>query len=1061
MATDITTLAIALQSKEAETSLKTFNELLTTGSANAKKMERMSIGVDVSAALKELAALKAGYDDIAKSAANIHFDLGMNMPTAPTADASALEELKTFFQEAAEAMRKEAELVSEGMSKMGAGAERAGESVRTAGETMRGAGASAGEYAEKLREVNAAKKEMEKLAAKADADGQAAYNADQKARAAKHDLLQAERELQKVSEQLSKTHMGGAGDIMELASKEDALKKEVNSLSEAYAKARAEADKFNAKLDVSAGKADEARTRYNQLQEELAGIPKPTGKAGAAVDTFGKGAKQAGASVTKFARGISSLALYSGVAVPKLAGLGRAISMFSITGPYVGGAVVGFMAVAAAIKKFREQSELEAQFIRENADRALKSVQSAKDFISEGESDWKRLGELSDMGSLTNAQNEEATAIIRRLTETYGFLGIEIDKATGKLKGYADARVKATETDQELQRETLRHAMKMATQNANRQLEDFYNSTGDSYVKKLNAGIIQTLTGNGSDAEKQKALNEYKERLQRVMNGQERMTYQTTTYQELTPGTISEVTRTYEIEKKEAAEVLANVEKLEEAWSKANKAKREYEKFGSKELEETNKKIESAQKALNDAESGLIKENGKYRLATDEDASKARLARLQEINKELKDQTTDEAKRLSLRAEYAKIVKTELQYQTRIKQEREKEAEAAKKLAEQQATAEKKKVDAAKEQLKNAQEAYVLNKYGNVIRKKNADELANDRKDEIADLKEQIKTLSSTAARRDATAEELKQWGKRYNPLTGKMDGDQKQSGWRGLLSDGHGGFMTEVSRGLTINGKEVEIPLIVPDSTEEELVKIAKIAHGEFVNERDIMAIEEKAMAFAKKRLAEGKSPFFNGDAADEALRNINANPESFAELIEAQTRLVKLQSEQSQYAEQLKTAQKANEDARKGYLFDKSGAVLRKKTEEELQAERKKELEAARARVKATEEGTLERAQAQAELDRLAIEEYNARKKTGANAAVQEANTENSRLVRGIEARSTEAMALEARSFRRDDSEKAILKDTKNVQTDIKGLVQNVLAIMTNMGANFSEISENIQPL
>ena len=217
MATDITTLAIALQSKEAESNLKVFNELLATGSDQAKKMEHLSIGVDVNEALKELAALKAGYDDIAKSAENIHFDLGTNMPTMPEQpiDTTALEELKTFFQTAAEEMRAQSEALTESLGRIGAGAEAGSAGVRTAGESMREATAAAGEYAEKVRELAAAKKELEKLTAKADADGQAAYNADQKAREAKHDLLVAERELQKVSEQLAATHTGGVGNIMD------------------------------------------------------------------------------------------------------------------------------------------------------------------------------------------------------------------------------------------------------------------------------------------------------------------------------------------------------------------------------------------------------------------------------------------------------------------------------------------------------------------------------------------------------------------------------------------------------------------------------------------------------------------------------------------------------------------------------------------------------------------------------------------------------------------------------------------------------------------------------
>ncbi len=1082
MATDITTLAIALQSKEAESNLKIFNELLATGSTNAKKMERMTIGVDVDAALQQLNALRTSYEEIAKTAQNIHFDMGitpeMFAPKAePSVDASALEELKAFFQEQAEAVRKQAELVSDAMEKMGAGAERAGGSVRTAGESMRGAGAAAGEYALKVREVAAAKKELEKLAAKADADGQAAYEADKRARDAKHDLIVAERELQKVSEQLSKTHMGGAGDIMALASKEDALKQEVNSLSEAYKKAQAEADKFSAKLDVSAGKADEARAKYNQLNNELAGIPKPTGKAGAAVDAFSKGAKQAGTTVTKLARGFNAVAFAGGAAIPGLSKLGMAISMFAYSGPYVGAAVVGMGVLTTAIKKVREQSEREEQYIRESAERAMKSAQEAKDFVSESEESWKRLDELSNIGDLTNAQNEEATAIIKRLTEVYGDLGLEIDKTTGKLIGYNEARAKANKEDRELSEGRLEYSAKEAQKVLDKAIEDFQKKAGHKemsysygrigafvpYFEEIKSNLIGMIQdSNVSDAERLREIDRILQDAEAIRNGEKRVEYIETGVTSDGVSFQGKVT----ISKKEADDFIKSIQTLKEELDKATDAKNALEKFKLKEFEEANKKIEAARNSLTKAESGLVKENGKYRLATDEDASKARSARLQEINKELKEQTTDEAKRLALRAEYASLVKSELQYQTRLKQEREREAEAArkameaeKKQAEQQAEAERKKVETAKEHLKTISAAYTIDKTSGALREKNADEKANDRLDEIADLKEQIKSLSGTAARRDATPEELKQWGKRYNPLTGKMDGDQKQSGWRGLLLDGKGGFMTEVSRGKEINGKEVEFPLIVPDSTEEELVKIARIAHGEFVDERDIMAIEEKALSFAKKRLAEGKSPFFNGDAADEALRNVNANSEAFAQLAEAQTRLVQLQSEQSQYAESLKAAQQANEDARKGYVFDKSGAVLRRKTEEELRLEQAKEIEAARKRVAETQSGTQERLNAEAELTRLEIEAYNMRKKSNTAAMLNEARTNNSRMVQGIEARSAAAMALQARTFRRDESETAILKDTKDVNTDIRSIVQNIFTSANDFRAMFSDINNKLQ--
>ena len=56
MANDITTLAIEIQSQEAERNLRTFNELLSLSSLTAKKMEKVSIEIDVQGALAQLRA---------------------------------------------------------------------------------------------------------------------------------------------------------------------------------------------------------------------------------------------------------------------------------------------------------------------------------------------------------------------------------------------------------------------------------------------------------------------------------------------------------------------------------------------------------------------------------------------------------------------------------------------------------------------------------------------------------------------------------------------------------------------------------------------------------------------------------------------------------------------------------------------------------------------------------------------------------------------------------------------------------------------------------------------
>ena len=87
MPNDITTLAIEIQSQEAERNLRTFNELLSLSSQTAKKMEK---------ALAQLNALKAGYRALATSAKNLTFDIGGAF-SPPTIDGGALKSLKELF----------------------------------------------------------------------------------------------------------------------------------------------------------------------------------------------------------------------------------------------------------------------------------------------------------------------------------------------------------------------------------------------------------------------------------------------------------------------------------------------------------------------------------------------------------------------------------------------------------------------------------------------------------------------------------------------------------------------------------------------------------------------------------------------------------------------------------------------------------------------------------------------------------------------------------------------------------------------------------------------------
>lgn len=96
-------------------------------------------------------------------------------------------------------------------------------------------------------------------------------------------------------------------------------------------------------------------------------------------------------------------------------------------------------------------------------------------------------------------------------------------------------------------------------------------------------------------------------------------------------------------------------------------------------------------------------------------------------------------------------------------------------------------------------------------------------------------------------------WGKRE-------DGTDKGYGFLGLLKRPDGGVSSEISVGVQINGKEVEIPTMVPTLTRAEVQKLLSIKLDGSADEIPD-AIVDKAVAFAKKRIAAGKSPFAGPD--------------------------------------------------------------------------------------------------------------------------------------------------------------------------------------------------------
>ena len=87
-----------------------------------------------------------------------------------------------------------------------------------------------------------------------------------------------------------------------------------------------------------------------------------------------------------------------------------------------------------------------------------------------------------------------------------------------------------------------------------------------------------------------------------------------------------------------------------------------------------------------------------------------------------------------------------------------------------------------------------------------------------------------------------------------RWDGSKKDKGWQGEQrykdKSGNDIVSTELSRAGTVNGRNMEYPLIVPDTTEEEM----KILLSGSTNDQ----IERKALEWAEKRDKQNKSPFY-----------------------------------------------------------------------------------------------------------------------------------------------------------------------------------------------------------
>lgn len=90
-----------------------------------------------------------------------------------------------------------------------------------------------------------------------------------------------------------------------------------------------------------------------------------------------------------------------------------------------------------------------------------------------------------------------------------------------------------------------------------------------------------------------------------------------------------------------------------------------------------------------------------------------------------------------------------------------------------------------------------------------------------------------------------------------RKDGTKKGSGWQGpiAITDDKGektGVMTEMSVGVNIDGKEMEIPLLIPSSTPEDIAKLMEADKNGTPVPQELV---DKAVDFARQQMQKGQS--------------------------------------------------------------------------------------------------------------------------------------------------------------------------------------------------------------
>lgn len=740
MANDITTLAIQIQSQEAERSLQTFNALMLASSQAAAKISNIAVNVDVSAAMAQIQALKSA----AAGIKNLNIDSGIAVPTGaiapagitPDINVEALNELKNFFATTnamSKQLREEIKLFDDSVKKLETTTVKVN---TTGGRTVQ----VSKEYAAALREVVAAQKEMEQAIARADADGQAVIEADNRAAAIKQQLLSVQRELQKVTAALSDTHRTYSGNIMELAQQEEALKNKVDELSAAYRNAQEEADKLGKKLDKSAYQADNARDKYQKAQETLNATPKKTktGKWSGMFEGFDV-AELAGKRVTNLARGINGIGMMTGVRIPGLAGLGQTISMIGTLGVAIGGVGAAIAGAVAGYKLWDKMLQESLAISKNVADGQERLTKMLREESEARQTSMARLAELNSYERLSNSEKEESCALVRELAGHYKNLSFQYDETTGKVNNLTQAMAAARKEElRVLMFDSLRDYESAKTVSEQTFREGKRNS--DAWVTDSLGYIYKSEIegGNGYSGTYLDRMWDYvsrgeseEDKIKRI--GEVRKDFLNFNEYE-----------SWQLNLSKAGEEFT---KYEEALTKQMEKRKTYEEYQERfnnplgmTKEEQNRNTKALEEQLEAAKYAALSPQEKHAADVAKvDNLKTKLMEYRKAYAEDPNAVVDYVDGKQMRAEDA-MIKAETEILTRTRE-----------LNNYQNS-----VTAAQESAKNMQNGYSWDNYGNIVRKKDEDELAIERQNEIAAVRARIAATEAGTQERYEAEEELR-----------------------------------------------------------------------------------------------------------------------------------------------------------------------------------------------------------------------------------------------------------------------------------------------------------------